>query len=230
MIFNRLKNIIQFSCVSVVNKRLIETMSDDESFCKGMKTSAILESRLIDSFLTENNQIKFWIIYLYSGDTSGEILSSVFGYNSSWINWKSQGLPVLPFIEFAINEQKYIGKYKVDKLLMGDLWHSLSSIRLILEKLKSDNFDIESSLKFAGALETLNYFMDQLSGKYGDEKIQFGLIYHFFKDYWDDLKDSTHTFRALSDLAEMQKGWRNSKESRYLLTCYLRQLEEYMSE
>lgn len=235
MIFNRLKNIIQFSCVSVVNKRLIETMSDDESFCKGMKTSAILESRLIDSFLTENNQIKFWIIYLYSGDTSsgdtsGEILSSVFGYNSSWINWKSQGLPVLPFIEFAINEQKYIGKYKVDKLLMGDLWHSLSSIRLILEKLKSDNFDIESSLKFAGALETLNYFMDQLSGKYGDEKIQFGLIYHFFKDYWDDLKDSTHTFRALSDLAEMQKGWRNSKESRYLLTCCLRQLEEYMSE
>ena len=62
MIFNRLKNIIQVSCVSVVNKRLIETMADDESFCKGMKTSAILESRLIDSFLTENNQIKLWIL------------------------------------------------------------------------------------------------------------------------------------------------------------------------
>ena len=29
---------------------------------------------------------------------------------------------------------------------------------------------------------------------------------------------------------EMQKGWRNSKESRYLLTCCLRQLEEYMPE
>lgn len=28
MVFNRLKNIIQFSCVSVVNKRLIETMAD----------------------------------------------------------------------------------------------------------------------------------------------------------------------------------------------------------
>lgn len=230
MIFNRLKNIIQGSCVSVVNKRLIETMADDESFCKGMKTSAILESRLIDSFLTENNQIKLWILHLYNGYTSGEILSLVFRYNSSGINWKSQVLPVLPLIEFAINEQKYIGKYKVDKDLMVDLWHSLSSIRLILEELKSDNFDIESSLKFAGALETLNYFMDQLSGKYGDEKIQFGLIFQFFKDYWDDLKDSTHTFRALSYLAEMQKGWRNSKESRYLLTCYLRQLEEYMHE
>lgn len=230
MIFNRMKNIIQFSCVSVVNKRLIETMADDESFCKRMKTSAILESRLIDSFLTENNQIKLWILHLYNGYTSGEILSSVFRYNSSWINWNSQGLPVLPFIEFAINEQKYIGKYKGDKEPMVDLWHSLSSIRLILGELISDNSDIESSLKFAGALETLNYFMDQLSGQYGDERIQFGLIYHFFKDYWDDLNDSTYTFRALSYLAEMQKGWRNSKESRYLLTCCLRQLEDFMPE
>lgn len=230
MIFNRLKNIIQFSCVSVVNKRLIETMADDESFCKGMKASAILESRLIDSFLTENNQIKFWILYLYSGGTSGEILSSVFGYNSSLINWKFQGLPVLPFIEYAINEQKYINKYKVDKEPMEHLLDCLDSIRELLKKLKKDNFDIESSLKFSGALETLNYFIDVLNGKYGDEKIPFGLIYHFFKDYWDDLKDSTHTFRALRDLAAMQKVWRNSETSRYMLTKCLHDLEEYMPE
>ena len=230
MIFNRLKNIIQFSCVSVVNKRLIETMVDDESFCKGMKASAILESRLIDSFLTENNQIEFWILDLYSGDTSGEILSSVFGYNSSLINWKFQGLPVLPFIEFAINEQKFIGKYEVDKEPMERLLYSLNSIRELLKKLKSDNLDIESSLKFSGALETLNYFIDQLNGKYGDEKIPFRVIYHFFKDYWDDLKDSTHTFRALRDLAAMQKRWRDTEESRYFLKCCLNQLEEYMPE
>lgn len=230
MIFNRLKNIIQFSCVGVVNKRLIETMADDESSYKGKKMSAILEARLMDSFLTENDQIRFWILNLYNGDTSGEILSSVFGYNSDGINWKSKGLPVLPFIEFAIYEQKYIGKYKVDKEPMEHLLDCLDSIRELLKKLKKDNFDIESSLKFSGALETLNYFIDVLNGKYGDEKIPFGLIYHFFKDYWDDLKDSTHTFRALRDLAAMQKGWRNSKTSRYILTKCLHDLEEYMPE
>lgn len=228
MVFNQLKKVIQFSCIK--NKKLIEAMADDESLYKGVKTSTILESRLMDSFLTENDQIRFWILNLYNGDTSGDILSSVFEYNSSGIKWKSQGLPLLPFIEYAINEQKYINKYKVDKEPMEHLLDCLDSIRELLKKLKSDNFDIESSLKFSGALETLNYFIDVLNGKYGDEKIPFGLIYHFFKDYWDDLKDSTHTFRALRNLAAMQKGWRNSKISRYILTKCLHDLEEYMPE
>ena len=167
---------------------------------------------------------------LYKGGSSGDILSSVFEYNSSGIKWKSQGLPVLPFIEYAINEQKYIGKYEVDKEPMEHLLYSLNSIRELLKKLKSDNLDIESSLKFSGALETLNYFIDQLNGKYGDEKIPFGLIFPRKQDYWDDSKDSTHTFRALSDLAAMQKRWRDTQESRYFLKCCLNQLEEYMPE
>lgn len=217
-----------FSCVENLN--LINSLIHDESVCTRKKSSEILEKRLFDSFLSKNDQIRFWILNLYQGGSSGDILSSVFDYNSSGIKWKSQGLPLLPFIEYAINEQKYIGRYEVDKEPMEHLLYSLNSIRELLKKLKSDNLDIESSLKFSGALETLNYFIDQLNGKYGDEKIQFGLIYHFFKDYWDDLKDSTHTFRALSDLAAMQKGWRDSETSRYILTKCLHDLEEYMPE
>lgn len=217
-----------FSCVENLN--LINALIHDESVCTRKKSSEILEKRLFDSFLSKNDQIRFWILNLYQGGSSGDILSSVFDYNSSGIKWKSQGLPLLPFIEYAINEQKYIGKYEVDKEPMEHLLYSLNSIRELLKKLKSDNLDIESSLKFSGALETLNYFIDQLNGKYGDEKIPFGLIYHFFKDYWDDLKDSTHTFRALRDLAAMQKGWRDSETSRYILTKCLHDLEEYMPE
>lgn len=217
-----------FSCVEYLN--LINSLIHDESVCTRKKSSEILEKRLFDSFLSKNDQIRFWILNLYQGGSSGDILSSVFEYNSDGINWKSCGLPVLPFIEFAINEQKYIGKYEVDKEPMEHLLDCLDSIRELLKKLKKDNFDIESSLKFSGALETLNYFIDVLNGKYGDEKIPFGLIYHFFKDYWDDLKDSTHTFRALRDLAAMQKRWRDTQESRYFLKCCLRQLEEYMPE
>lgn len=217
-----------FSCVENLN--LINSFIHEESVCTRKKSSEILEKRLFDSFLSKNDQIRFWILNLYQGGSSGDILSSVFEYNSSGIKWKSQGLPLLPFIEYAINEQKYIGKYEVDKEPIEHLLYSLNSIRELLKKLKSDNLNIESSLKFSGALEILNYFIDVLNGKYGDEKIPFGLIYHFFKDYWDDLKDSTHTFRALSDLAAMQKRWRDTQESRYFLKCCLNQLEEYMPE
>lgn len=217
-----------FSCVENLN--LINSFIHDESVCTRNKSSEILEKRLFDSFLSKNDQIRFWILNLYQGGSSDDILSSVFEYNSSGIKWKSKGLPLLPFIEYAINEQRYINKYKVDKEPMEHLLDSLNSIRELLKKLKSDNIDIESSLKFSGALETLNYFIDVLNGKYGVEKVPFKLIYHFFKDYWDDLKDSTHTFRALSDLVAMQKGWRDTEESRYFLKCCLNQLEEYMSE
>ena len=223
-----LKKQLFFSCVENLN--LINSFIHDESVCTRKKSSEILEKRLFDSFLSKNDQIRFWILNLYQGGSSGDILSSVFEYNSSGIKWKSQGLPLLPFIEYAINEQKYINKYKVDKEPMEHLLDCLDSIRELLKKLKKDNFDIESSLKFSGALETLNYFIDVLNGKYGDEKIPFGLIYHFFKEYWDDLKDSTHTFRALRDLAAMQKGWRDSETSRYILTKCLYDLEEYMPE
>lgn len=217
-----------FSCVENLN--LINSFIHDESVCTRKKSSEILEKRLFDSFLSKNDQIRFWILNLYQGGSPDDILSSVFEYNSSGIKWKSKGLPLLPFIEYAINEQRYINKYKVDKEPMEHFLDCLDSIKRILEKMKKDNFDIESSLKFSGALETLSYFIDVLNGKYGDEKIPFRLIYHFFKDYWDDLKDSTHTFSALSDLAAMQKGWRDTEESRYFLKCCLNQLEEYMPE
>ena len=145
------KKQLLFSCVENLN--LINSLINDESVCTRKKSSEILEKRLFDSFLSKNDQIRFWILNLYQGGSSGDILSSVFEYNSDGINWKSCGLPVLPFIEFAINEQKYIGKYEVDKEPMEHLLYSLNSIRELLKKLKSDNLDIESSLKFSGALE-----------------------------------------------------------------------------
>lgn len=111
-------------------------MIHDELVCTRKKSSEILEKRLFDSFLSKNDQIRFWILNLYQGGSSGDILSSVFEYNSDGINWKSCGLPVLPFIEFAINEQKYIGKYEVDKEPMEHLLYSLNSIRELLKKIK----------------------------------------------------------------------------------------------
>lgn len=203
-------------------------MADDESTCTKVKSSAILESRLMDSFLTENDQIRFWILNLYNGDTSGKILSSVFEYNSDGINWKSCGLPVLPFIEFAIHEQIYIKKYEVDKEPIPHLLNCLDSIKRILEKMKENSLDVESKIKYREALKIIDFFTIQLNDE--NEKIHFMIYYEFFKKYWDDLKDSTHTFRALCDLATMQKGWRNSKESRYALTKCLHDLEEYMPE
>lgn len=86
--------------------------------------------------------------------------------------------------------------------------------------MKENSLDVESKIKYREALKIIDFFTIQLNDE--NEKIHFMIYYEFFKKYWDDLKDSTHTFRALCDLAIMQKGWRNVSESRYTLTkCLL---------
>ena len=93
---NNLKKTLLFS--SLEKKELVDNIVSDESNSIGRKISAIIELTVMDELLTKNNQIRFWITKLYKGCTSGEILSSIFDYNSAGFNWKSRGLPVLPFI------------------------------------------------------------------------------------------------------------------------------------
>lgn len=202
-------------------------MVDDESTCTRKKPSAILELRLFDSFLTKNDQIRFWILNLYQGDTSGKILSLVFDYNSAGVKWKSLGLPLLPLIEFAIDEQKFIDKDEFDKdSITSNLIDYLIQLKNIL--MENSNNERDSDVKCKKGLECLEFFIDVL--KKGNQKLRFVMIYRFFKDYWDILKDSAYTFKVLSDLASMQKGWRSDNYSRFALVCCLRDLDGHLIE
>ena len=220
---NNLKKTLLFS--SLEKTELVDNIVSDESNSIGRKISAIIELTVMDELLTKNNQIRFWITELYKGCTSGEILSSIFDYNSAGFNWKSRGLPLLPLIEFAIDEQKFMEKYEVDKEPITHLIKCLNSIHEIFDSLNKD--DEQHSLKYTEALDAINCFIEQLSDE--NEKIHFAPFYRFFKTHWNDLKDSMYTFEALSDLASMQKGWRNTSESRYTLTKCLRDLADNWS-
>lgn len=217
---NNLKKTLLFS--SLEKKEFVDAILEDEHKVVGRKVSAKVEEIILDSLLTKNNQIRFWIKDLYNGSTSEDVLYHVFDFNSAGVNWKSCDLPLLPFIEFAINEQKYIKEYEVEKKQISSLLKSFDSIRNIFENLKRENTDDELVERYENAINIIDAFSDQLNDP--NEKIQFISFYRFFKEYWSELKDSTHTFRALSDLAIMQKGWRNDSESRYALTKCLRDL------
>ncbi len=225
MVSSELKKNLLFSCVE--NKELIDAMVGDESKSMRKKPSAILELRLFDSFLTQNEQIRFWILNLYQGKSSGDTLSSVFNYNAAGVKWKSLGLPLLPLIEFAIDEQKFIDKDEFDKdSITSNLIDYL--IQLKNNFMENSNDERDSDVKYKKCLEALEFFIDVL--KKGDQKIPFVMIYRFFKDYWDILKDSAYSFKVLSDLASMQKGWRNDNYSRFGLACCLRDLDGYLLE
>lgn len=222
---SELKKNLLFS--SVETKKLVDVMVEDQSKSLRKKPSAILEKMVLDELLSNNNQIRFWILDLYQGKSSGDTLSSVFNYNAAGINWKSLGLPLLPFIEFAINEQKFIDNDEFDKdSIASNLIDYLIQLKNIF--MENSNYERDADAKHKNGLETLEFFIDVL--KNGNQKIQFVMIYRFFKDYWDILKDSAYTFKALSDFASIQKGWRNDNYSRFALVCCLRDLDGHLLE
>lgn len=222
---SELKKNLLFS--SVETKKLVDVMVEDQSKSLRKKPSAILEKMVLDELLSNNNQIRFWILDLYQGKSSGDTLSSVFNYNAAGVKWKSLGLPLLPFIEFAIDEQKFIDKDEVDKdSVTSNLIDYLIQLKNIL--MENSNYERDADAKHKNGLETLEFFIDVL--KNGNQKIQFVMIYRFFKDYWDILKDSAYTFKALSDFASIQKGWRNDNYSRFALVCCLRDLDGHLLE
>ena len=144
MASSELKKNLLFSCVE--NKELIDAMVGDESKSMRKKPSAILELRLFDSFLTQNEQIRFWILNLYQGKSSGDTLSSVFNYNAAGVKWKSLGLPLLPLIEFAIDEQKFIDKDEFDKdSITSNLIDYLIQLKNIL--MENSNNERDSDVK-----------------------------------------------------------------------------------
>lgn len=222
---NNLKKTLLFS--SLEKKELVDNIVSDESNSIGRKISAIIELTVMDELLTKNDQIRFWITKLYKGCTSGEILSSIFDYNSAGFSWKSRGLPVLPLIEFAIDEQKFIDKDEFDNdSVTSNLIDYL--IQLKNNFMVSSNNERDPDAKYKNGLETLEFFIDVLNN--GNNEIRFVMIYRFFKDYCDILKDSAYTFKALSELVSIQKGWRNDNYSRFALVCCLRDLDGYLLE
>lgn len=220
---NNLKKTLLFN--DLETKELVDVMVDDEAKSVRRKISGILELIVMDGLLTDNTQIRLWISDLYKGCTSGEILSAVFEFNSANIMERSCGLPLLPFIEFAIEEQKFIKEYDVDREPIAHLIKCLNSIHDIFDSLNKG--DEQHTLKYTEALDTINCFIERLNEE--NEKIHFAPFYRFFRTYWNNLKDSMYTFEALSDLASMQNGWRNTSESRYTLTKCLRDLADNWS-
>lgn len=220
MALNTLKKTLLFTTEE--NKNLVDIMVEDESFTTKIKTSAILENHLLNDLLTTNSEVSFWIKSLYSGKSSGEILSLIFQYNAAGVNWESCHLELLPFIDFAINEQKYCSKNKVDEKLIPHYIDQLKSMSRNFNELLEQSLDFESKSKYTEALETIDFLVRY--SKENPQDIQFINYYRLCKWYWDDVKNWSVTFRALTDVADMQTEWRNDSESRYLLVDMLRKL------
>mgnify|MGYP000470704829 CR=1 FL=1 len=93
--------------------------------------------------------------------------------------------------------------------------------------MENSNDERDSDVKYKKCLEALEFFIDVLK-KAIKNTICDDLS--FFQRLLGHLEDSAYSFKVLSDLASMQKGWRNDNYSRFGLACCLRDLDGYLLE
>ena len=95
--------------ISFVKLPLIERLVKDEAEFENRSESAIIEAHLLDSFMSQNKNAKFWVEnYLYSEDGGiGQTLEAIFSVNSAGIRWQSKYDNFLPLVEFARTQQAF---------------------------------------------------------------------------------------------------------------------------
>lgn len=210
---------------SELSRDLIEAMIEDQSIYMKMNGSSIMEDYILKGLLSNNRNIAFWIQGIYTGQWStGKVISSVFEFNSAGINWGTLELELLPIIDFAIKEQAYVEKCKVDENEMFYVFDQLDSILEKFSRLEKESLDIESQAKYKEAQNYVKRLVEKSKNNY--DSIPFADYYKLVKLYWDELFNWTIPFRLLSCIADIQTGWRNDVESRCELTILLRNLVE----
>lgn len=223
MSLKSLKKTLVYSSES--SRDLIESMIEDQSIYSKMNGSSIMEDYILKGLLTDNEYIAFWIQGIYTGRWStGKVISSVFEFNSAGINWGTRELSLLPIIDFAIKEQGFVKKCKVDENEMFYVFDQLDSILRKFSKLEEQSLDIESQAKYKEAQNYVKRIMEKSKNNY--DSIPFTDYYKLVKLYWNELFNWTIPFRLLSCVSDIQTGWRNDIDSRCELTMLLRNLVE----
>lgn len=212
--------------ISLVKSVLIDKLVKDEAEIENHSESAIIEKHILDSFLPKNGQARYFAEFYLYGDTEnhgiGATLDAIFSYNSEGSESQtSKYTNLLPIVQFARTQQIYCNTIPTGK--EPDFRHFCSQLRSIYNKFKclSENAK-DSESKFYYQNEA-NFMRDLL--KEATEEPQFMRYSNFYQiviDNWVDLQNWSITFRMLSDLAKMEKGWKDTPETRTTLLQLLK--------
>lgn len=140
-------------------------------------------------------------------------LSAVFENNAAGEKWAAVHDNMLPLVQFAYLQELY-----QPSVITGEekeLLDTFSQIQAVIRRLnrrseKAIDENEKSSYKqqadnVAGLLQEL---------KNNPENSSLTDFYQLFIDSWEDYKNWTFTYRLLSNLVKLGKGWENNPEAR----------------
>ena len=212
--------------ISLVKSVLVDKMVKDEAEMENRSESAIIEKHILDSFLPQNEQARWFVECCLYGENQGigATLNAVFSYNAAGTRgaWSSKYGNLPPIVQFAHAEQCYCNTVPTGQ--ERELHHFLTQLDSICNKFELLAEEENSSRQYYYQKEA-KYARELL--KEATKEPQFMRYCNFYQlviDNWEDLKDWSITFRMLCDLASMEKGWRDTPETRTKLLHLLKEV------
>ncbi len=212
--------------ISLVKSVLVDKMVKDEAEMENRSESAIIEKHILDSFLPQNEQARWFVECCLYGENQGigATLNAVFSYNAAGTRgaWSSKYGNLLPIVQFAHAEQCYCNTVPTGQ--ERELHHFLTQLDSICNKFELLAEEENFSRQYYYQKEA-KYARELL--KEATKEPQFMRYCNFYQlviDNWEDLKDWSITFRMLCDLASMEKGWRDTPETRTKLLHLLKEV------
>lgn len=209
----RVKANIEKKLISFTKLHLIDKLVKDEAAVENRSESAIIENRLLNSFLPKEINARYWVENcLYAEDGGiGKTLEAIFSSNAAGTNWEAVHDNLLPIVEFAKTQESLCRtKPTGNENELPHFCTQLDSICLKLEDLAEKNTDkkIEYGNEAKWARELLKVAKEE------PQFIRYINFYQIVLNSWEALKGWSITYRFLADLAILESGWKDTPEAR----------------
>ena len=186
-----------------------------------------VEDRPPERDMPKNKEARSWVEnYLFSLNAGiGKTLSVAFEANAAGTNWNAKHSNLLPLVEFALSQEVLCNTSITGQ--EPDLHHCITQVKNVatrLEQLMVEAEDLSSKAYYKKETEFAVHIIEELTSE--PQFCRLCNIYQLIIRNWSSLKGLSITYRLLSDLARMEKGWINTPEAKKELCVILKSVSE----
>lgn len=186
-----------------------------------------IETVLLEKEMPKNKEVRSWAEnYLFGQDGGiGKTLGVAFDANAAGTDWNAKYSNLLPLVEFALSQEVLC-----NTVITGqepELYHCITQLKNVVVTLKQLMVEAEDFSRKAYFKNEID-FAEQIIGELTNEPQFCRLcnIYQLIIRNWSSLMELSITYRLLSDLARMEKGWKNTPDAKVELCAILKSVSE----
>lgn len=192
----------------------------------------VFEKIVVNTFLTDNEQIQQWLKQLYvqdgedDADRLARVMNSVFSFLAAGNDGKPSYNGGDAFVKFAydnlLREKHYQSQRKYDEAILS---YFCDQIDCVVEVLKNSEKRIDNIKKRTAINNDAEELERMKKRVLNVDQGMLLYIYVVLREHWDVLEQSTYTYRLLAAISWLQT-WDDNAEERVKLVKKLKEFSK----